>query len=283
MTRRTGARSAALRAAREIRARRSVNVAYHGLGQAGPGDDPEFLQISPERFRTQVELLLDAGFEFLTVAELVRRADGGAPEPGLASISFDDGMEDNHSVALPILRELGVPATIYVTTGLIGKANPWMPAASGARMMFADELREMAAAGIELGAHTVTHPDMSQLDEEACLDEMVRSSQAIEEITGVPVETFAYPFCRYGQAAVAAAERAGFTAAVTCEGRGGWSRYEMKRALITGKDGLPTFLLKLADAYQPLFESPPGRAVRKATRGGRQYLRALTAGARSAG
>ena len=131
------------------------------------------------------------------------------------------------------------------------------------------ELRDLAAAGVELGAHTVTHPDMSLLDHEACLREMVESRKALEPLAGAAVTTFAYPFCRYGQAAVAAAAEAGVLAAVTCEGRGGWSRYELRRAMITGKDGIPSFLLKASDAYQPLFDSQAGRLLRISTRAAR--------------
>jgi hypothetical protein len=90
---------------------------------------------------------------------------------------------------------------------------------------------------------------------------------------GVPVRTFAYPFCRYGSAAVAAARASGFTAAVTCQGLGSWNPYELKRAMVTGKDGLAIFLLKLTEAYQPLFDSVPVRLVRTGTRGVRDRRR----------
>jgi len=262
-----------LRAAQSLCARRSVVLCYHGVGATTSSEDPHFLHIAPNRFRSQLVLLQDAGFEFVTVAELARRAAGEAPPPGLAAVSFDDGMEDNYSVALPILRELGVPATVYVTTGLIGKPNPWV-ARSETRMLNADELRALAAAGIELGAHTVTHPDLSQLDHATCLSEMVESRATIERITGAKVETFAYPFCKYGEAALAAARDAGFRAAVTCQGQGSWAPLEMKRALITGKDGLPSFLLKLAGGYEPIAQSRPGRAFRIVTRAARARARA---------
>ncbi len=254
--------------AREARRRRAAIIGYHGVGASTAAEDPRNLRVRPERFRAQVELLLDAGFEFVTVAELARRAGGGVPAPGMAALSFDDGMADNHSVLLPLLREYGITATVYVATGMIGAPNPWM--ADGARMMTADELRELRAAGIELGAHTVSHPDLSTLSRAACLDEMAASRAALEELTGEPVRTFAYPFCRYGAEAVAAAAEAGFEAAVTCEGRGSWRRFEMKRAMLTGKDGLPSFMLKLLDAYQPLFDSPPGRLLRVSTRAARR-------------
>ena len=257
--------------AHEACERRSAIVGYHGVGPSTAAQDPRNLRVWPERFRAQVELLRDAGFEFVTVAELARRASGGRPPAGMVALSFDDGMDDNHTVLLPLLREYAIPATVYVATGMIGAPNPWM--GDGARMMTADELRELHAAGVELGAHTVSHPDLSTLPRAACLDEMARSRAALEELTGAPVRTFAYPFCRYGPEAAAAAAQAGFDAAVTCEGRGSWRRFEMKRAMVTGKDGIPSFMLKLLDAYQPLFDSPPGRLVRASTRAARRRLR----------
>jgi peptidoglycan/xylan/chitin deacetylase (PgdA/CDA1 family) len=255
---------------RRLRRRRSVILAYHGIGQVHPPEDPDFLVVPQRRFRRQVELLLDAGFRFVTVAELAQEAAGGTPPPGLAALSFDDGMEDNHSRALPLLREWGIPATVFVATSLIGMPNPWV---RKARMMTEDELRELAAAGVELGAHTVTHPDLATLDHDGCLREMTQSRRALEELTGGPVRTFAYPFCSYGPAAVAAARDAGFLAAVTCAGRGSWAPHEMKRVTITSKDGMLSFVLKLAELYQPLFDSPPGKAFRVATRGVRRRLR----------
>jgi peptidoglycan/xylan/chitin deacetylase (PgdA/CDA1 family) len=266
-------RSLLLPAARALRARRSLILAYHGVSPPAFEEDPHNLLVPPERFRSQIELLLDAGFEFMTVAELAERVQEGVPPPGLAALSFDDGMEDNHTVLLPILRHYGIPATVYVTTGLIGRRNPWMSPSSGARMMTADELRSLAAAGVELGAHSVNHPDLSQLDREACLREMAESRLALEGLTGQPVRTFAYPFCRYGDAALAAARESGFIAAVTCEGRGSWDRFEMKRAMLTGRDGPVSFALKVSGAYQPLFESPPGRLLRSATRAARARIR----------
>jgi peptidoglycan/xylan/chitin deacetylase (PgdA/CDA1 family) len=243
-----------------------VILCYHGVGPTSTSLDPGFLRVRPDVFRAQLELLLGAGFEFLTVAELADRSAGAEPPPGLAALSFDDGMDDNHAVVLPLLIELGLTATVYVTTGLIGKPNPWMAPGAGARMMDERELRELAAAGFEIGAHSVTHPDLSQRDYESCLREMTESRRALERIVDARVQTFAYPFCRYGPAAIAAVRSAGFTAAVTCQGRGSWDRYELKRSLITGKDGLPIFLLKLTDYYQPLFDSGPSRLVRASTR-----------------
>lgn len=252
------------RALRALRRRRSVNVGYHGVDDVPPASDPENLCVSPARFRAQLGLLMDAGFELVTVAELAERAAGGPPPPGLATLSFDDGLEDNHRVLLPILRAAGVPATVYVTTSFIGRPNPWRR--GGARYMTEEELLALHAAGIEIGAHSVTHRDLSAASKEICEREVAGSVTALERLTGTPVRTFAYPYCSYGEAAVAAVRRAGLIAAVTCEGRGDWSPLTMKRALITGRDGLASFVAKLWDVYQPAFESGPGRAARSMSR-----------------
>jgi peptidoglycan/xylan/chitin deacetylase (PgdA/CDA1 family) len=262
------------RLARLIRNRRSVILCYHGVGRTDIRLDPGFLRIRTDVFRTQLDLLLDAGFEFLTVVELARRAAGREPPPGLAALTFDDGMDDNHEVVLPLLNELGVPATVYVTTGLIGKPNPWLAREAGARMMTHAELADLAAAGFEIGAHSVTHSDLSALDYDACVREMSDSRAALEESLQTKVQTFAYPYCRYGPAAIAAVRACGYSAAVTCHGRGSWDRYELQRSMITGKDSLPAFVAKLTDAYQPLFDSHLGRFARAATRGLRDSRRA---------
>jgi peptidoglycan/xylan/chitin deacetylase (PgdA/CDA1 family) len=265
----TGWRSA-LRALQE---RRSLILCYHGVAPSRAAEDPEFLRVDPDRFRQQVELLLESGFDFVTVADLAARVGPGGPPPGLVAMSFDDGMDDNHSFVMPILRSYGLTGTIYVTTGMIGRPNPWI--SHSARMMSADEIRDLCAAGFEIGAHTVNHPDMSKLDLDACRREVGDSRRELEDLLGQRVRTFAYPFCTYSEHAIQAVREAGFEAAVTCHGRGRWSQFEMKRSMITGKDGLASFVLKSWDAYKPLFDSPPGRAFRSATRGARKQLRAV--------
>jgi peptidoglycan/xylan/chitin deacetylase (PgdA/CDA1 family) len=265
------------RALERIRRERSVVLGYHGVASSKLRDDLSLLQVSPSRFRRQLELLLAAGFNFVTLEELALRADGGAPEPGLAAVTFDDGMRNNHSVALPILSEYGIRATVYVTIGFMGTVSPWVGAGGDGVMLSEPELRELAAAGWEIGAHTMTHPDMSMLDYEACLAEIVDSREALERMTGASVRTFAYPFGRYGPAALAAARDAGMIAAVTT-GSGSWKPFEMTRAMIGAIDPMPIVLLKLTDRYEPLLRSAPARTARRASKALRQAVRARGAG-----
>lgn len=258
---------------RVVAARRSVVLAYHGVGD-GPAEwDPHGLQVSEAAFRRQIELLRGAGFEFVTVSELARRAAAG--ERGLVAITFDDAMEDNHHVVRPLLEGLGgIPATVFVISGLIGRPNPWMAPESGQRFMSEEEILACRASGWEIGAHTETHPDLSTLDREACAREMRASREALRALTGDEVSAFAYPFCRYGPEAKAAVADAGFALAVTCEARGTPSDpHALRRTIIVRGDGDAVFLGRLAGIYDPVFFGRPGQWARARTRGLRMAWR----------
>jgi peptidoglycan/xylan/chitin deacetylase (PgdA/CDA1 family) len=242
-----------------------VILGYHGITRSPLRQDLSLLLVRPARFRAQIESLLEAGFRFVTVAELARLGAGGEPPPGYAAISFDDGMRNNRTIALPILRDYGIAATVYVTIGFIDGISPWIGAKSDNRMLSEQEIRELAREGWELGAHTMTHPDLSTLDYAACRREIEESRTALERIGEVGVETFAYPFGHYGPAAVAAVRDSGLLAAVAT-GLGSWDAYELRRAMIGAADPTPIFLLKLADRYEPLLRLPPVDLLRQASK-----------------
>lgn len=249
--------------ARMGRSRGTAILAYHGVQRLPQADDPELLCIDPDLFATQIGVLIDAGFEFLTVRDYVERADRG----GLIAITFDDGLENLRTVALPLLQQLGVPATVYVTTGIIGEPYPWALERSGLRMMNATQIRELADAGIEIGAHTVTHRDLSVCTYEEALDEMVSSRATLEEIVGGPVTTFAYPYARYSDAAERAAEAAGFSAAVSYSMlTDGVSRFALSRELVTPQHGPGSVVLKVLGLYDRVTQSGVGSALRAITR-----------------
>lgn len=263
--------STALAVAQRLRRTRSVVIGGHGIG-VSRGPDPHNLRVHPDRFRAQVELLLAAGFEFASVGELAREGGGAPPPPGRAALSFDDGLEDNASVLLPLLREYALPATVFVATGLMGRENPDLP---GTRMLTEDEVVAVAAAGVEIGAHTVSHVNLETVPPDVCREEVAASRAVLRSLTGGPVDTFAYPFGGSGPVATAAVRDAGFRAAVTCDARGGWAPLAIGRAMITGIDGLGAFLAKLGGVYDPIFAFGPTAAARAATRAPRRFVRRL--------
>jgi peptidoglycan/xylan/chitin deacetylase (PgdA/CDA1 family) len=263
---------------RRIARRRAVVLGYHGIGRDPRKEDLFLLQVPPRRFRALLEMMLAAGFEFVTVAELIRRAAGGAPPPGLAAISFDDAMRNNLTTALPILRELGLTATVYVPTGWLGGQSPWIGDGDRA-ILTAHELRELVAAGWEIGAHTITHADLSQLDYAACRREIDGCCAELRVLAGVTVQTLAYPFGHYGDAAVRATRDAGLIGAVTT-GSGSWHPFELTRAMIGGADPFPVILLKITDCYEPLLRSAPMKLLRQASKDLRRRLGAIRSAAR---
>ena len=260
-----------VRALEQVARRRSVVLGYHGVAKCRRRDDLHFLQVPHARFAMQIDLLRAAGFRFVTMAALARIADGGAPPPGYAAVTFDDGFRNNHTTALPILSERGIPATLYVTINFIDGSSPWIGASDEGAMLSQVQLRELVAAGWELGGHTMTHADLSLLDYDGCRQEIEQGVTELERIAGTRVQTFAYPFGRYGQAALQAVSDIGLMAAVTV-GSGSWSRLEMTRAMVGAIDPLPLVLLKLTDHYEPLLRNAPVRGLRKASKRAREHL-----------
>ncbi len=242
-------------------------LAYHGLGSYSRSLDPHNLMVAPARFSSQIRTLKRRGYGFTSLARLAGYCDGGAPPRGVCAVTFDDGTVDNLEVLAPLLGELGVPATVFACPGLLGREHFAMPAAAGVRLMDAGELRELASNPlIEVGSHTNEHTDLSCASAEEAYTEMASSKLALEELLQRPVESFAYPKCGYSPECPDAARRAGYSVAVTCGGRGGWSRFELARESIDSLDRGVGFALKSRRFFFPLRESAPGRIVRAAVR-----------------
>jgi peptidoglycan/xylan/chitin deacetylase (PgdA/CDA1 family) len=153
--------------------------------------------VTPESFEAHVRCILDRGFQALTVSDLIEVASGrrGAPlKPVL--LTFDDGFADFYESALPILLKYRLAATLYVVSGEIGRASSWLfGVGEGARRMLNwSELREIQRNGIEIGAHTVTHPALDLLPLSLAKQEIEKSKRDIEDGLGARVETFAYPY-----------------------------------------------------------------------------------------
>jgi peptidoglycan/xylan/chitin deacetylase (PgdA/CDA1 family) len=226
--------------------RRPVVLAYHGVGRVDPADDPKRLVISPERLASHVRLLQRRGYTFLTAEELL---DAGGPRPRTAVLTFDDGFANWLTDALPVLAELDVRATFYVCPGQFG---------SRARSVFGDQgrlldeagARALHEAGMELGAHSLTHRDLRTLDDDALAREVRESKAAVERITGVPCRTFAYPYGLFDARVAAAVREAGYELAFAWA-PGRWQRFAAARLPAPPRHGAGRLSLKLLGIRRP--------------------------------
>jgi len=164
-------------------------------------------KLEPAAFDSQLRAILARGYRFVTLkAYLAEMAIGGSLFSTLATVTFDDGWLDNFTNAFPILTRLDIPATFFVVSGE-------MQGISWDRRMTPDQLRKLLAAGMTIGAHTRSHPNLASLDHCALRDEVYGAKLDLERLTGVPVEYLAYPGGRFSQKVVQAAQDAGYLAA----------------------------------------------------------------------
>ena len=264
-------------------------LAYHRIVDMGPESefpfDPELVSATPADFREQMKYVA-AHFDVVTFADVLRYIDGEASLPARPIIvTFDDGYLDNYTEAFPILQELGLPATIFVSTGYVGAQDTYwydhlayaiyrakagtfvlgttrfdLDDVASRRRATADAIRflrgvpdavrrahlvrlaerldygvreedralsrpmewsqivELHEAGIEIASHTVSHPALSQCDDETLAYELFESRRELESHLGVPVEVIAYPFGgpgEYDERVMRTAARSGYRLAAS--------------------------------------------------------------------
>lgn len=236
-------------------------LAYHVIGDVARKHDPHNLAVSADAFRAQVASLRARGYSFVSMAELGRRLPDAR---GLCALTFDDGADDE----LPgLLRELGVPGTLYVCPGLLGVPHPFLAPAAGVRLLTGEEITALGARGeIELGSHTLLHTALDAAGAEQARLEMTESKRALEALAGMEVTSFAYPNCGYSPACPAAARAAGYATAVTCGPRGSLAPFELRRVTVDALENRLTWALKSRDLWRLAWSSPPGRLARAAAR-----------------
>lgn len=164
---------------------------YHSVHDDPPRWIAQFT-VSTRAFERHLDLIQASGRVPVTAQQLARALRGEARLPASAIlITFDDAFRDFVEHAMPALAARNLPATMYVTTGALEPHNTSL--LPPARMMTLKQVVEAAAAGIEIGAHSHTHPQLDAVSPGAAAYELARSKAELEDALGEPVSTFAYP------------------------------------------------------------------------------------------
>jgi len=220
---------------------------YHAISRVP--NDPNEDSTSPERFEAQMRYLKRRNLRGVSVVELHRAVTLGDAR-GLVGLTFDDGYEDFLQTALPMLERLGFSATVYVV-GSLPEETSWEhqygPEYSMPRMKLLgpDGVREVAARGMEVGAHSMSHAKLSGLDAELLEEEVSGSRRILSEVLGEAVQGFCYPYGSVDGAATRAVRRAGYAYGCAIIERAERSAYDLPRIPVAERDNLPRFAAKL--------------------------------------
>lgn len=173
-------------------------------------------------FRRHLDTLDAWGAQVLPLDEAVAALQAGALPDRAVALTFDDGYASVVETAWPILRDRGLPATMFVVSGyLTGELRfGWdehEPHHDRHRLVRSDELRAVADDGFDIGSHTVSHPWLPCLDRDAVKHELVDSRVAIEELLDRPVRSLAYPTGGWTPAVRSVAAEAGYQVAITVD------------------------------------------------------------------
>lgn len=227
-------------------------LCYHALSPSWPAD----LSVTPEAFADQLERLRRAGYRGVTFTEAVQRQARGRE----VAVTFDDAFASVTRLAKPVLDSLGWPATIYAVTDFAASGAPlewegidhWAqsPHAAELACLDWDALRSLHDAGWEVGSHTLSHPHLTRVADDAQLDRELRTSrEAVEAALGAPCPSIAYPYGDVDTRIVAAAAEAGYSSGAALPAQWGEvGSLEWPRVGIYHPDDLRRFRLKTSRA-----------------------------------
>lgn len=163
------------------------------------------LSISPEKFRTDLELLKRNGYQSISIDDLGRIFSGDLQIKKPVVLTFDDGYEDNFIQAFPDLVSAGMTGNFYIITGSVGK-----PA-----YMTASQLKAMEKAGMTIGSHTVAHEDLAIIPVGRQTKELADSKSFLKNLLGKDVVDFCYPSGKYSPLTLIIAKQLGYKTGTT--------------------------------------------------------------------
>ena len=190
---------------------------YHYLGVPAAGTPDPYLYVDGRAFRKQCAAMKSHGYGTACLTEVAAACrDGNMPAKKLA-LTVDDGSRDFFEIGMEILAEHGFRAIQFLVAGQIGGINEW-DAKHGhpaIRLMDEAQIREWLAAGHEIGSHTVTHRNLSKLDEPEARRQIIDSKKMLEDQFGSQIRHFCYPHGKSNDMVEELVREAGYETACT--------------------------------------------------------------------
>ncbi len=227
---------------------------YHQIDVPPPrGTALRGLVVSPSSFAWQMRMLRLLGYKGLSMRELEPYLLG-EKQGKVVGITFDDGYQNNVIHALPILKTNGFTATCYGVSSMIGGTNAWDVGKVAQRpLMSLEDWRVWYESGMDVGSHTQIHANLRELTKQAALQQIVQSKYELEQMLGIEVRHFCYPYGWFKTEHVEMVRSAGYiTATSTRRGRVqiGENPYALKRIMVARATNPLQFFLKVATPYE---------------------------------
>ena len=218
--RKNSSRNVEYAALRPFRAAFSSGVpalVYHKLGALPSGVKMKSLYVEDGLFAWQMRDLKRGGF---SSESLQAWRNFSSPHPTRAVLTFDDGSRTVLRHAMQALAAEKFTAIQFLVSDAIGGANEWDIRdlhEAGDPLMDKMEIREWLDAGHEIGAHTLTHPRLTEIPESRAREEIFASKKKLEDIFGIAIRHFCYPYGKWNRAVRDLVEEAGYETAVTLD------------------------------------------------------------------
>lgn len=186
---------------------------YHAI--ADPADDPNKLCVPPSVFAAQLSWLARRGLRGVSIGTLVDAIRSGQHRR-MVGITFDDGYLNVLESALPELQRHGFGATVFIVADRLGATNEWDVGPTWP-LLSAEDVQELAAAGLEIGSHSATHQKLAEVGPDRLSAEIAGSRAGLGALIGAQIRGFAYPYGSMNASVRAAVRAAGYDYACAVE------------------------------------------------------------------
>jgi len=235
-----------------MNAERIPVLMYHRVGDAHNDWERKYC-VSSARFSAHMHTLAHTGWQAVTIDDFFSWLDGKIELPEQSFLlTFDDGFLGVYEYAAPVLTALGWPATVFLVSQLIGQRDAWCEAhnPSGVTypLMDASQIRELRECGFSFHSHTRSHADLLTLDDNALHDQLAGARDDLQTVLGVAVDYLAYPYGRYDDRVLLAAQAAGYCAAFSVQpgfNRPDIDRFRLRRLDVFGTDSAAVLCRKI--------------------------------------